>query len=98
MQAELDAGGDSAAIAILGVNGIGLESGNASVTSGRVLPWLQDTEAQAVWESWQVTYRDVVILDGENHRVGVFNLTAHDLAEPGEYAALRQMLLDAAAP
>jgi hypothetical protein len=66
------------------------------MTTGRTLAWLQDNAAQAVWDSWQVTYRDLVILDRKNWRIGVFNLTEHNLAVPAEYATLKQKLLDAA--
>ena len=97
MQVELDAADTTGSIVILGVNSIGAESGNAAVTNGRSLAWLQDTAAQAVWESWQVAYRDVVILDRANERVGAFNLTEHDLSVPAEFATLKQILLDLAA-
>ncbi len=83
-------------VQILGVNGIGLESGNPTITSGRDLPWLQDTAAEDVWTKWAVTYRDVVILDSAGYRVGVYNLTEHDLADTGNFATLKQLLVDAA--
>ncbi|MCA9592208.1 MAG: hypothetical protein KC776_02830 [Myxococcales bacterium] len=83
-------------IHVLGVNGIGLESGNGSITAGRDIPWLQDVAAEDVWTQWQVTYRDVVIVGPQSTKVGVYNLTLHDLADPTNYAELRQLLLDAA--
>ncbi len=83
---------------ILGIDAVGLESGNADMTSGRVLPWLQDTPSEEVWTKWHVTYRDVVILDPDGYRVGVYNLTEHDLADSANYAALEQRLVDAANP
>ena len=84
-------------IGILGVNIIGAESGNGEMCAGRLLPWLQDTPAQKVWEDkWQVNYRDVVILDSQNHRYAVFNLTAYSLENPANYAALKALLLQAA--
>lgn len=89
-------------IQFLGVNEQGQEAGNPSMTAGRVLPWLQDVDADSngksdVWyDSWNVTYRDVVILDGSNTKVGVYNVTVHDLATPENYAALRELLVDAA--
>lgn len=101
MQNDLDAGYPQLNINILGVNAAGLESGNAFITSGRDIPWLQDHDVNGdgwsdVWRSWNVTYRDVVILDAENNRVGIFNLTTHDLQVPQNYNALRQMFIDAA--
>ena len=74
------------------------------------LPLLQDTEAVDVWHDWAITYRDVVILDGENVQVGVFNLTGNSLGETEltqdtdgdgmpdatNYEALRALLIAAA--
>jgi len=84
-----------APVRILGVNGIESESGNTLMCDGRDLPWLQDTPDEHVWSQWQVTYRDVVILDGDNVPVGVYNLTEHDLNDPANYAELRALLLAA---
>jgi hypothetical protein len=80
-------------VAILGVNAVGYESGNASITDGRVLPWLQDVPEEDVWGTWAVTYRDVVVLDEENQVRAVYNLTEHDLADPAAYAELRDLLV-----
>lgn len=96
MQQELDAAGTPSSIHILGVNGIGQESGNALTCAGRSLSWLQDTPAETVWDRWRVNYRDVVILDTDNSVLSAYNLTQHDLADPVNYAALRQLLLAAA--
>jgi hypothetical protein len=95
MQVEIDAADTTRSIQILGLNGIGHESGNSAATNGRVLPMLQDIPSQDVWCYWKVTYRDVVILDRENIRVGVFNLTEHSLADSTNFLTLKQMLLDA---
>ncbi|MCC6526148.1 MAG: hypothetical protein IT373_26105 [Polyangiaceae bacterium] len=94
MQQELAAAG--LPVDILGVNAAGLEAGNAGVTAGRTLPWLQDTVAVDAWHDWNVTWRDCVILDGNNQVVTVYNLTVHNLADPASYAELRT-LFEAAA-
>lgn len=101
MQDELDASDPQLEIQLLGVNGYGHHFGNAAATAGRDIPLLQDVDADGdngsdVWDLWDITYRDVVILDDENVQVGVYNLTEHDLADPDNYATLRQMLVDAA--
>jgi len=101
MQNDLDTSYPELDIRILGVNGSGLESGNTFITSGRDIPWLQDVDVDHnglsdTWVNWNVTYRDVVILDGDNIRVGVFNLTTHDLRIAQNYEKLRQMFVDAA--
>jgi hypothetical protein len=92
MQTEIEAEGLALDVRILGVNGVGEESENGLAIEGRDIPWLQDVPEQKVWESWEVTYRDVIILDEENVPVGVFNLTRNDLADTTHYNSLRSML------
>ena len=96
MQAEIDALGLDTGVAILGVNAVGAEGGNEAMCLGRQLPWLQDTSEYDVWGTWDVTYRDVVILDRGNHTIRAYNLTAHDLGNPASYEELKTMLLQAA--
>ncbi|MBK8998098.1 MAG: hypothetical protein IPM35_20435 [Myxococcales bacterium] len=96
MQKELGSVSTKKQIQILGVNGNGLESGNAGMTAGRTLPWLQDTLATDVWKSWAVEYRDVVVLDEENRPVAVYNLTTYDLGNPTNFAQLKSILVGAA--
>ncbi len=93
MQKELDAIPTKVPIRLLGVNEKGLESGNASFTTGRTLAWLQDTAADDVWTSWQVTFRDVVVLDAENYRAAVYNVTVHNLSDPINYDQLKNLLV-----
>jgi hypothetical protein len=85
-------------VRIVGLNEVGHESANDLMVDGRDLPWLQNTPAQNVWNSWQVTYRDVIVLDRRNVPVAVFNLTEHDLSDPFDYAELKQILIDASVP
>ena len=96
MQTEIGSQATLRPIQILGVNDIGLESGNGEMSTGRVLPWLQPTVGDDVWTLWQVEYRDVVILGPGNERLGTFNLTVHDLSDPANYAELISQLLEAA--
>ncbi|MHB8873184.1 MAG: hypothetical protein ACYC8T_05805 [Myxococcaceae bacterium] len=83
------------AISLLGVNAAGEESGNEQAVSGAILPLLQDTPETHAWSSWQVSYRDVVVLDARNEVRSVLNLTEHDLKKPENYAALKRLLLEA---
>jgi hypothetical protein len=92
MKAELDTEGLPVEVAILGINAIGLEAGNPSITSGRTIPWLQDTLAENVWSTWAPTYRDVVILDTQNQKIDVYNVTVYNLADPANYATLKDKL------
>ncbi|MEM6927404.1 MAG: hypothetical protein AAF602_10765 [Myxococcota bacterium] len=77
---------------VLGVNGVGYESANDTITDGRDLPWLQDTPEAAVWDLWRIVYRDVVVLDTDGVVVGVVNLTTHDLGDEAAYDALHSLL------
>jgi hypothetical protein len=95
MQDDLAADGVDG-VRILGVNAVGQESGNPQMVAGRDLPLLQETLAQPVWTTWEVTWRDVVILDAANRRIGVYNLTEHPLSEATNYAELKAMLESAA--
>lgn len=83
---------------LAGVNNQGEQAGNAEMCDGRTLPWLQDTRIARVWQSWQVTERDVVVLDADNKVIHVYNLTDHNLAVAANYAELRGILLTAAGP
>ena len=83
---------------ILGINRIGAESGNAIACDGRDIPWLQDRAGDKVWGLWDVTYRDVLILDADNRLVGTYSLTEHNLSDQDSYDELKAMLQAAAAP
>ena len=98
MQREIDAEGLPVEVHILGVNAVGHESRNAAACDGRDIPWLQDTADQNAWGSWNVTWRDVLILDEDNVPVAVYNLTDHDLAVPANYEELKSMLRNVASP
>lgn len=95
MQDDLAADGVDG-VHLLGINAAGEEAGNAQMTTGRDLPWLQDTTAEPVWTSWDVDNRDVVILDGANRRLAVYNLTERPLSDAANYAELKAMLATAA--
>lgn len=62
------------------------------------LPILQDTTLVDAWALWDVTYRDVVLLDEDNHYVGTYNLTTHSLADPVNYQELHDLIEDAITP
>ena len=96
MQGELNGETTARPIKMFGVNVVGAESGNAGITAGRTLPWLQATATVDPWMTWAVTNRDVVILDENNRKIDVYNLTVNDLSNPTNYATLKAKLLAAA--
>jgi len=79
-------------IRIQGINQPTSVSGNVENCDGRDIPWLQESVTSGVEASWGAQYRDVVILDADNVPVAVYNLTAHDLANPDNYAELKALL------
>jgi hypothetical protein len=95
MQGEIDAQNPQIPVRILGVNEANVGTGDFFV-AGRTLPWLQDTPAVNAWGLWGVTFRDVVVLDGENKQIAVYNVTAHPLSDPVNYNELKTILLNAA--
>ena len=97
MQIEINedlAGSDDGRITIIGLNEAGFESGNDSMTNGRALPWLQDIESTDVWAAWNVTYRDVILVDKENYVFNIYNLTDNDLSEEAIYTELKDKLME----
>jgi len=96
MQHELDTTATNLSIHILGINAVGQESENDLMVAARTLPWLQDTKAQDVWTDWRVTWRDVIVLDGDNKVAGIYNLTDHSLATAANYDSLKALLIKVA--
>ncbi|MBW1881817.1 MAG: hypothetical protein JRI25_20500 [Deltaproteobacteria bacterium] len=96
MQYQVDQVSTRLEIRILGVNGVGYESGNTLICDGTDLPWLQPIAGDTVWTDWGAAYRDVFILDENNVQIGVYNLSVHNLSVQAEFDGLKQLLLDAA--
>ena len=92
MQDELTAETLQLDVIILGVNHQASGSGVADMCLGRDLPFLQDSDSTNVWTTWEVTERDVYVLDAENKVVTVYNLTQHDLGDPVNYETLKTIL------
>jgi hypothetical protein len=96
MQDELDAEDLALEVRILMVNQQGAESGIQSACNGRDLALLQDVPSAMAWDSWYITYRDVVIVDAQTRVAGIYNLTTNNLAETDNYEALKTFLRQAA--
>jgi len=77
---------------ILGVNEVGYESANDRITDGRDLAWLQDVPEVDAWTTWDIAYRDIVVLDEQGAVRGVVNVTTHDLSVEANAAALSDLL------
>ena len=93
MQNELADEEPGLGIQLLAVNESGFDSGLGTMSGLGDLPLLQDTDEETVWDDWDVTFRDVVILNSDNEQVGVFNLTTHSLAVSDNYEELKALLI-----
>ncbi len=49
-----------------------------NMINGRILPWVQDTEESNIWYDWDVTLRDLYILDRNGNFVTKINLTTYN--------------------
>lgn len=96
MQDELQSEHPDLPIHLVTINEAGYESGNDLMPPLGDLPYLQDDATALVWDTWGATWRDVIILDGDNEVVEVFNLTTYDLGDSANYDALKAKLVAAA--
>ena len=93
MQNELDTLEVTIPVQIYGINAIGYPT-KEFFTEGRSLPWLQDDRDAQAWETWDIGYRDLVILDADNTPVHKFNLTEVNLTTADAYDSVLQSFLD----
>jgi len=101
LQDDLDTNYSELGIQIVGVNQADRESGNAVITEGRDLPWLQDVDANDdgdsdAWMAWEAQLRDVILLDAANQKISTYNLTQNGLGETDNYNHLKDLLVGAA--
>ena len=78
---------------INGIDYIGEDLNN--MIENRVLPWVQDNESASVWNNWQVSLRDFVILNPDGEYYYKINLTEFNLSIDANYENIKQLLLDA---
>lgn len=81
-------------VTILGINHMDKDSANELMTEGRNVPWLQDLPATNVWSSWEIAYRDVVILNEDNEFVDRINVTTNNLTEAAGYQTLMGLITE----
>ena len=83
-------------IKIAGINGLDYIEGEISgMIQNRVLPWAQDNEDSHVWDTWNITLRDFIVLDINGDFFYKINLTDVDPSIESNYENLKQLLLDA---
>jgi len=102
MQDEFVRNYPSLNVEIFGINEIGADP-TGFITEGRDIPWLleSDNDGNGLGDirddTWQVVYRDVVLVDEQSVMISQYNLTQNSLGVAANYNALRQMFIDAAA-
>ena len=83
-------------VKIAGINGLDYIEGEISgMIQNRVLPWAQDNEDSHVWDTWNITLRDFIVLDINGDFFYKINLTDVDPSIESNYENLKQLLLDA---
>ena len=99
---ELNGPAGSTGTTILPADIIGLNLATAGQSSlmyaGKPLSWVRDTAAAGVQTAWAAAYRDVIVIDPLNHRVGTYNLTTYSLAVAENKAQMKSMIAAAATP
>jgi len=85
-------------IRFMGINGpMYIDDNYQNMINGRILPWVQDTEESNIWYDWDVTLRDLFILDRNGNFVTKINLTTYN-PDPNtpcatNYDALYELLI-----
>lgn len=93
MQQELASERPDLPISLLTINEDGYQSGLETMSGLGDLPVLQDGASSGVWDSWEATWRDVIIVDEEGIAVYNYNLTDNDLGDPINYEQLKSILI-----
>ena len=80
----------------MGINGIdyiGEDLNN--MIENRVLPWVQDNKNASVWNNWQVSLRDFIILNPNGEYYDKINLTEVAPSVNENYDNIKQLLIEA---
>ena len=83
----------------IGIIGVGKDSYNEDIddmVSGRILPWVEDSEADGfpVWEDFDAVQRSTYFLDRNGDLLYQFNITTLDPNNPADYNYLINLILD----
>ena len=80
----------------MGINGIDYMGEDLNnMIENRVLPWVQDNKNASVWNNWQVSLRDFVILNPNGEYYDNINLTEVDPSVTENYENIKQLLIEA---
>ena len=83
----------------VGIIGVGKDTYNsdlAGMINGRILPWVEDVEADGypVWTDYSAVQRSTYFLDRQGMLIYQFNITTLDPDEPNDYQYLINLILD----
>jgi len=83
----------------VGIIGVGKDAYNsdlAGMINGRILPWVEDVEADGypVWTDYGAVQRSTYFLDRQGMLIYQFNITTLDPDEPNDYQYLINLILD----
>ncbi len=80
----------------MGINGIDYMGEDLNnMIENRVLPWVQDNKNASVWNNWQVSLRDFIILNPNGEYYDKINLTEVDPNVNENYENIKQLLIEA---
>ena len=83
----------------VGIIGVGKDTYNsdlAGMINGRILPWVEDVEADdyPVWTDYSAVQRSTYFLDRQGNLIYQFNITTLDPDDPDDYQYLINLILD----
>ena len=83
----------------VGIIGVGKDAYNsdlAGMINGRILPWVEDVEADGypVWTDYGAVQRSTYFLDRQGNLIYQFNITTLDPDDPDDYQYLINLILD----
>ena len=83
----------------VGIIGVGKDAYNsdlAGMINGRILPWVEDVEADGypVWTDYDAVQRSTYFLDRQGNLIYQFNITTLDPDDPDDYNYLINLILD----
>lgn len=95
LQQDLDGEDLAVPVQLHIINEVGFEHGQEDMATLVDLPLLQDTRDENAWNDWNVTYRDIIVLDEKGRFVGTHNVSANDLTNPASLETLENLLMSA---
>lgn len=88
-------------IIFVGNSGINYDTDDYSdMVDGTIIPWTQDTEQYDIWDAWDISLRDLVVLNREGFEITRINLSTYGIDSSGigectgNYETIKNLLLE----